>query len=75
VAATGGALMSPLYLRILALYDRLPMSAIVPKPVAAVVKGCSEKTISRHYETVPISDGRVGVRKAHLEADRTPGAV
>jgi hypothetical protein len=35
-------------------------------PVAAAVKGVSDKTIRRNYDLVPVSDRRVGVRKRDL---------
>jgi hypothetical protein len=58
-------------LRLLKLYEYLPLTAVLPVSVAAVIKGVSEKTIRRNYATVPVSDGRVGVQKKLLEADRT----
>jgi hypothetical protein len=54
----------------LKIYENLPPSAVLPVPVAAAVKGVSDKTIRRNYELIPVSDGRVGVRKGDLEATR-----
>ena len=62
-------------IRLLEIYASLPPSAVVPKAVAAAVKGVSEKTITRNYTLVPVSDGRVGVVKSVLESGRTPEAA
>ena len=63
-------LMSPQNLHILEHYDRLPMSAVIPKAVAAILDGVSEKTVGRRYRTVQVSDNRVGVLKGDIEARR-----
>jgi hypothetical protein len=62
-------------LHLLKIYDHLPPSATLPVSVAAMLKGVDEKTIRRNYPTTPVSDGRVGVRKEHLEAVRTRGVA
>ena len=63
--------MTPHNLRLLEIYASLPSTAVVPVPVAAAVKGVSDKTIRRNYELIPVSDGRVGVRKGQLETYRS----
>lgn len=55
-------------LRLLKIYPSLPPTAVIPIPVAGLVRGLSDKTIRRRYPTVAVSDGRVGVRKEVLEA-------
>jgi hypothetical protein len=61
--------LTPQNFRILQMYAALPNSAVVPVPVAAAVKGISDKTVRRTYRLISVSDGRVGVRKEALEAD------
>jgi hypothetical protein len=59
-------------LEILQAYPHLPPTSTIPVPVAGLIRGTSEKTIRRRYPLVAVSDGRVGVRKGDLEADRAP---
>jgi hypothetical protein len=46
----------------------MPGSAVVPAAVAAAHDGVSIKTVYRHYELVPISPGRQGVRVEYLRS-------
>lgn len=54
------------YLELLKNFDSLPLTAIVPIPVAAAWRGISEKTIRRNFPLIATSDRRRGVRKSDL---------
>jgi hypothetical protein len=56
----------PRYLELLENFDSLPLTAIVPIPVAAAWRGISEKTIRRNFQLVATSEHRRGVRKSDL---------
>jgi hypothetical protein len=58
--------INPRYRELLENFDSLPLTAIVPIPVAAAYRGISEKTIRRNYTLVVTSEHRRGVRKADL---------
>jgi len=49
----------------------MPGSAVVPVAVAAAHDNVSPKTVRRHYELVPISPGRQGVRVDYLRRERS----
>jgi hypothetical protein len=55
---------------LLAVFDALPPSAVVPVKIAAAYKGVSEKTIRRLFILIEVSARRVGVRKADLLEER-----
>jgi hypothetical protein len=60
--------LSPFHRNLLKEFPDLPLTAIIPLPVAAAVEGCSVKNIRRNYELEKISTYRQGVRKKNLRA-------
>jgi hypothetical protein len=62
--------MKPRHLDLLENFERLPLSATLPIPVAAAFLGLSEKTIRRYFPLTFVSDGRRGVRKSDLLKSR-----
>jgi len=64
--------VKPRHLHLLENFDRLPASAILPLPVAAAVKGLSEKTGRRLFPLTPVSDFRIGIKKSDLDRPHTP---
>jgi hypothetical protein len=48
------------YLELLKNFDSLPLTAIVPIPVAAAWRGISEKTIRRNFPLIATSERRRG---------------
>jgi hypothetical protein len=64
--------LSRFYRAILEEVPHLRPTAIIPLPVAAVVEGCSTKTIRRNYELERISECRLGVRKKNLRGAGEP---
>jgi hypothetical protein len=61
--------------RLLALFDELPSSAVVPLKIAAAYKGVSEKTIRRIFPLIEVSPRRVGVRKVDLLVEEKSAAA
>jgi hypothetical protein len=66
--------VNPHHLRLLKIFDDLPLTAAVPIQVAAAVDGVSEKTIERTYKTVRVSDRRKGVLKKDIVQRRGAAA-
>jgi len=66
--------VNPRDLRLLKLFDDLPLTAVLPFSVVAAVDGTSEKTVERTYETVRVSDRRKGVLKRHIIQRRAAAA-
>jgi hypothetical protein len=58
--------LSKFYRALLEEFPHLPPTAVIPIPVAAVIEGCSRRTIRRNYELEKISECRWGVRKKNL---------
>ena len=66
--------MNPRDLRLLKIFDDLPLTAVVPIGVTAAVDGTSEKTVTRTYDLVQVSDRRKGVLKKHIVQRRGAAA-
>ena len=58
--------LSAHYQRILEQLDKLPDTAAVPLPVAALHEGVSVKTIKRNYPLIPLTERRQGVSLGYL---------
>jgi hypothetical protein len=66
--------LSPHYQRILEQLDKLPNSATVPLPVAALHEGVSVKTIKRNYPLLNLTEHRQGVSLAYLRRRKEQAA-
>jgi hypothetical protein len=60
--------LSPHYQQILEHIDKLPDTAAIPVPVAALHEGVSRRTIKRSYPLIRISEHRDGVLLGYLRA-------
>jgi hypothetical protein len=62
--------LSPQYQQIIEQLDKLPNTAVIPVPVAAIHDGTSRRTIKRTYPLVKISEHREGVLLGFLRRKR-----
>jgi hypothetical protein len=62
--------LSPQYQQIIEHLDKLPDTAVIPVPVAALHDGTSRRTIKRTYPLVKISEHREGVLLGYLRRKR-----
>jgi hypothetical protein len=62
--------LSPHYQQILEQLDKLPDTAAIPVPVAALHEGVSRRTIKRTYPLIKLSEHREGVLLGYLRRKR-----